>query len=649
MDMFAVIAVFAPLVGAGLVGLGMGRPHFDHMAEFLTCCLMVCASVSALFVIKAVCFEAQTLQLTLFPWVEVQGFQVSWGIYVDALTAVMMGVVTFVSTMVHLYAIGYMHGDKSIPRFMAYLSLFTFFMLSLVTAPNLLQVFFGWEGVGVASYLLIGFWYERPSAGAAAIKAFLVNRVGDIGLALGVFSAFFLFNSVNFNEMFTEVPRVLDVTFALPGLGEVHALSFTCLCLFIGAMGKSAQFGLHVWLPDAMEGPTPVSALIHAATMVTAGVFLMVRLSPMLEYTPSVQTFILVIGGITAFFAATVACTQTDIKRVIAYSTCSQLGYMFAAIGVSAYGAAIFHLATHAFFKALLFLSAGSVIHAVSGSQDLREMGGLWRLIPFTYVAVWIGNLALAGIPYFAGYYSKDIILESLYARGTFFAHFAFAMGIIAAFLTAFYSWRLLVLTFHGKSRMNEAVLSRVHESPLVMLLPLFFLEIGAIFAGYLGQPLFVGEGAHNFWNGALFVSEHSERALSGLHHLPQWVVWLPLIVGVGGISLAFFCYSFVKSIPGILAKRFQFFYHFFLSKWYIDELYNFLFINPSWRLGSFLWQKGDVGIIDAYGPDGVSALTLWKGKCLSKLQTGFVSHYAFSMLLALFSMIVWFFWVLKR
>lgn len=644
METYAFITVFSPLLGAILVGLIMGRHHNEHLAEGITCFFMGLSAIMAGLVIYGVCFQGVRLDFPLLTWIDVGSFQANWGLMVDPLTAVMMGVVTVVSLMVHIYSIGYMHEDKSIPRFMAYLSLFTFFMLSLVTAPNLIQVFFGWEGVGVASYLLIGFWYDRPSAGSAAMKAFLVNRVGDIGLALGIFATFILFDSVTFSTIFPAVGNVIGDSLDLPFLGDTHGLTLICFLLFIGAMGKSAQLGLHVWLPDAMEGPTPVSALIHAATMVTAGVFLMARISPMLEYAPFVRDVILFVGGSTAFFAATVACTQTDIKRVIAYSTCSQLGYMFASIGVSAYGAAIFHLATHAFFKALLFLSAGSVIHAVSGSQDLREMGGLWRLIPFTYAVMWIGSLALAGIPYFAGYYSKDAILEGLWAAGSPLAHYAFIMGIIAAFLTAFYSWRLLLMAFHGSFRGNEAVLSRVHESPPWMTIPLCVLAMGAIFAGYLGADYFIGDARLAFWGPAIFVAPEHRDLFEKMHHLPHLVELAPLIVGVLGISLAILFYGFLKQIPAFLAQQFQFFYKFLLNKWYVDELYEALFIHPAWVIGGFLWQKGDAGVIDRYGPDGVAALTQRQSLRCSHLQTGYLYHYAFAMLLGVLTMLMWIF-----
>src|SRR5689334_6720559 len=441
----------------------------------------------------------------LFTWIDTGDLQVRWALRLDTLSAVMLLVVTIVSSMVHIYSTGYMAHDKSIPRFMAYLSFFTFFMLMLVTSDNFVQLFFGWEGVGLSSYLLIGFWYDRPAANAAAIKAFVVNRIGDFGFALGIFAVFLIFNTLDFDPVFAGAADAAGNTIDFLGW-QVDALTVTCILLFIGAMGKSAQIGLHTWLPDAMEGPTPVSALIHAATMVTAGVFMVARLSPLFEYATTALAVVAIIGGTTAFFAATIGMAQNDIKRVIAYSTCSQLGYMFFAAGVSAYAAAMFHLFTHAFFKALLFLSAGSVIHAMSAEQDMRRMGGLWNKIPYTYAVMWIGSLSLAGIPYFSGYFSKDSILMAAWASGTAVGRYSFTLGIFAAFLTAFYSWRLLILTFHGRPRADEHTMHHVHESPWVMLLPLFVLALGAILAGWLFENFFIGEGRAEFWRRAVLV-----------------------------------------------------------------------------------------------------------------------------------------------
>jgi NADH-quinone oxidoreductase subunit L len=491
-----VAVVLLPLLGAIIAGL-FGRLIGDRASQVVTCSLMVLAGLLSISVFVDVALGGNVRVIELFTWVDSGEFEVSWAVRADTLSAVMMLVVSNISALIHIYSIGYMSHDKSIPRFFAYLSLFTFFMLSLVTADNFLQMFFGWEGVGLCSYLLIGFWYERPSACAAAIKAFLVNRVGDIGFALGIMGCFVLFGSVGFDQVFASVPEYADYTFNFLGI-EGHALTVFAILLFIGAMGKSAQLGLHTWLPDAMEGPTPVSALIHAATMVTAGVFMVCRLSPIFEYAPIALQMVTYVGAATAFFAATIGLTQFDIKRVIAYSTCSQLGYMFFAAGVSAYGAAIFHLMTHAFFKALLFLGSGSVIHAMSDEQDMRKMGGIWRLIPITYAVMWIGSLALAGIGIpgvfgFAGFYSKDIVLEAAYGAHSAAGSFAFWLGIAAAFMTAFYSWRLLFMTFHGAPRADKRVMDHVHESPWIMLVPLLLLSVGAIFAGAFAYDWFVG------------------------------------------------------------------------------------------------------------------------------------------------------------
>jgi NADH-quinone oxidoreductase subunit L len=532
-------------------------------------------------------------------------------------------VVSVVSALIHIYSIGYMAHDKSIPRFFSYLSLFTFFMLALVTADNFIQMFFGWEGVGLASYLLIGFWYERPSANAAAIKAFLVNRVGDIGFALGIAGAFFLFGTVGFDAVFAAVPEMAEARFIFLGF-DAHALTTIAILLFIGAMGKSAQLGLHTWLPDAMEGPTPVSALIHAATMVTAGVFMLCRLSPLFEYAPDALLLVTLVGAMTAIFAATVGVTQNDIKRVIAYSTCSQLGYMFFAIGVSAYGAAIFHLMTHAFFKALLFLGAGSVIHAVSDEQDMRKMGGLWRHIPATYAVMWIGSLALAGIPPFAGFFSKDIILEAAFAAHSGQGLFAYFLGVAAAFLTAFYSWRLLFMTFHGKPRADAHVMEHVHESPRVMLWPLYGLALGAVAAGWVGADAFVGEAREAFWGESLFVFSDND-SIEAAHHVSLWVKLLPLVVALSGIGLAYLFYIARPGLPALVAERFRPLYLFLYNKWYFDELYDALFVRPARILGYGLWKSGDGTVIDGVGPDGLAATTRNLSRRVSRLQTGYL------------------------
>ena len=584
-------------------------------------------------------FEATGIEL--FTWFDSGSFEASWAVRVDTLTAVMLIVVNVCSSVIHIYSIGYMSHDKSIPRFFAYLSLFTFFMLMLVTSDNFVQMFFGWEGVGLASYLLIGFWYERPSACAAAIKAFLVNRVGDVGFALGIAGTFLLFGSVNFDQVFQAVPDLADSRFVFVGL-ESNALTVIGILLFIGAMGKSAQLGLHTWLPDAMEGPTPVSALIHAATMVTAGVFMVARLSPMLEYTPTTLELITYVGAITAFFAASVGLCQNDIKKVIAYSTCSQLGYMFFAAGVSAYGAAIFHLFTHAFFKALLFLCAGSVIHAMSNEQDMRKMGGLWRKIPYTYGLMWIGSLALAGIWPFAGFFSKDIILEAAYASGSGYGNLAYWLGATAAFMTAFYSWRLMIMTFHGAPRAEKAVLDRVHESPRVMIWPLYVLALGAIGAGWIGAEYFVGEGREAFWRDSLVVLPGND-SLAAIEGLPTWVKVLPLIIALSGIAIAYLFYMFRPSLPGLFARRFRPIYIFLLNKWYFDELFDKIFVQPARALGVGLWRSGDGSLIDGVGPDGIAAATRNLSRRAGRLQSGFVYHYAFAMLLGVFGLVTWY------
>ena len=577
----------------------------------------------------------------LFTWIDSGALEVSWALKLDTLTAVMLSTVTVVSALIHIYAIGYMHHDPGIPRFMAYLSLFTFFMLMLVTSDNLVQLFFGWEGVGLVSYLLIGFWYDKPSATAAAIKAFLVNRVGDFGFALGIFATFMLFQSVHLDTIFAAAPDKSADTLVVFG-AEWHALTVICLLLFMGAMGKSAQLGLHTWLPDAMEGPTPVSALIHAATMVTAGVFMVARLSPLFEFSDTALAVVTVVGASTAIMAATIACVQNDIKRVVAYSTMSQLGYMFFACGESAYSAGIFHLMTHAYFKALLFLGAGSVIHAMSDEQDMRKMGGIWRLIPVTYVLMWIGSLALAGIWPFAGFFSKDIILEAAYAAHSGLGQYAFWLGIAAAFLTAFYSWRLLFMTFHGAPRAEAEVMSHVHESPKVMLIPLIGLAIGACFAGYFAFEAFVGEATADFWvNSILVLPVHP--ALENAHHVPAWVKYLPLVMAAGGIGLAYVMYMVAPGLPGVVADRFQWIYQFLVKKWYFDELYDFLFVRPAFVIGRGLWKGGDGALIDGVGPDGVAAATLDLARRMARLQSGYVYHYAFAMLIGVAVLVTWY------
>ncbi|ACI98641.1 NADH-quinone oxidoreductase subunit L [Rhodospirillum centenum] len=643
-----IAAVFLPLLGAFVAGF-FGRFIGDRGAQIVTCTLMLIAAVLSCILFVEVGFSGPeaTRTITLFTWIDSGSFEVDWALRIDALTAVMLVVVNVVSAMVHVYSVGYMSHDPSKARFMSYLSLFTFMMLMLVTADNLVQMFFGWEGVGLASYLLINFWYEKKSANDASMKAFLVNRVGDFGFALGIMAVFFLFGSVEFDAIFTAAPQQANATFNFLGF-EVHALTAVCVLLFIGAMGKSAQLGLHTWLPDAMEGPTPVSALIHAATMVTAGVFMLARMSPLFEYAPGALAFVTVVGGLTAFIAATIGLTQFDIKRVIAYSTMSQLGYMFFAIGVGAYPAAIFHLMTHAFFKALLFLGAGSVIHAMSGEQDMRNMGGIWRLIPVTYGLMWIGNLALAGIIPFAGYYSKDMILEVAYADHSWYGTLAFWLGLAAALMTAFYSWRLLFLTFHGQPRANEKVMAHVHESPQVMLVPLYVLAVGAVAAGFVAYPWFVGHDMAHFWGGSILMlpDVHGETIIDAAHHVPGWVPLAPLGMGVLGIALAYLFYIVRPDLPAKTVAAVRLLHGIVFRKYYFDELYDAVFVKPAQSLGRGLWKGGDEAVIDGLGPDGLAAVTRQLAAGASRLQTGYVFHYAFVMVIGLVVLVGWFFLV---
>ena len=635
--MLYVLCIFLPLIGAAIAGL-FGRWINGRGAMIVTCGALLISALISPFILIEVGLKGHPQTIQIFTWISSGAFTVDWSLHFDTLTAVMLVVVTVVSCAVHFYSIGYMSHDPSIPRFFSYLSLFTFFMLMLVTADNFLQLFFGWEGVGLASYLLIGFWYEKPSANAAAIKAFLVNRVGDFGFALGIMAVFALYGSVSFDAVFDATPGKAGATIEFLG-GQYHALTVICLLLFIGAMGKSAQLGLHTWLPDAMEGPTPVSALIHAATMVTAGVFMVARLSPIFEYAPFALNVVAVVGATTALFAATVGICQNDIKRVIAYSTCSQLGYMFFACGVSAYAAGIFHLFTHAFFKALLFLGAGSVIHAMSAEQDMRKMGGIWSKVKWTYAMMWIGSLALMGVWPFAGYFSKDTVLEAAYAAGTGPGAYAFWLGISAAFLTAFYSGRLIFMTFHGAPRADERVMAHVHESPKSMLIPLVVLSLGAMFAGGVGYSVFVGDGMQVFWGKAILVLPN-HTALADSHHVPAWVKFSPLAVGAIGMGLAYFMYMVKTGLPGWLATRFRFVYLFLYNKWYFDELYDWMFVRPAQYLGRALWREGDGNLIDGLGPDGITAVTRNLAARVSRLQSGYVYHYAFAMLIGVAGLI---------
>ncbi len=639
--------VLMPLLGALAAGF-FGRLLGDRGAQIVTSGLLVASAVLSWIVFFDVALGHQAAyKVQLATWMSSGALQVDWALRVDALTAVMLVVVNTVSALVHIYSVGYMAEDPHVPRFQAYLSLFTFAMLMLVTADNLVQTFFGWEGVGLASYLLIGFWYKKPSANAAAIKAFVVNRVGDFGFAIGIFAIFFVFGSVSYDTIFAAAPAVAGKTFNFLGY-DLDIMTTICLLLFIGCCGKSAQLGLHTWLPDAMEGPTPVSALIHAATMVTAGVFLVARCSPLFELAPVALQVVTVVGASTAFFAATVGLVQTDIKRVIAYSTCSQLGYMFFAAGVGAYEASIFHLFTHAFFKALLFLGAGSVIHAMHHEQDMRHMGGLWRHIKFTYAVMWIGSLALAGIPLFAGYFSKDTILEVAYAAHSGPGTYAFWLGSAAAAMTAFYSWRLLFMTFHGKARWaghghdDHGHAHTPHESPLTMTVPLALLALGAALAGMIFYDNFVGNLREVFWAGSIHVAA-GNHVLEEAHHVPEWAKLLPLVLSLGGILVAFWFYILRPRLPVALAETNPLLYRFLLNKWYFDELYDFIFVRPAFALGRLFWKGGDGRVIDGLGPDGVSARVLDLARRAARLQTGYVYHYAFAMLIGVAALVTWY------
>jgi NADH-quinone oxidoreductase subunit L len=635
--------VFLPLLGALIAGLG-GRILGARACNLLTSGFLVISAILSWFAFFDVAIGGHTYKIEVMRWVSSGALEANWAFRIDTLTAVMLVVVNTVSSLVHIYSIGYMSHDPHQPRFFAYLSLFTFAMLMLVTSDNLLQMFFGWEGVGLASYLLIGFWYQKPSACAAAMKAFIVNRIGDFGFALGIFAIFFIFNTVSLDTIFAEAPGQVGKTFEFIGM-QVDVMTTICLLLFLGAMGKSAQFMLHTWLPDAMEGPTPVSALIHAATMVTAGVFLVARCSPLFELSHTALLVVTLVGVVTAFFAATVGLVQNDIKRVIAYSTCSQLGYMFAALGLGAYGVAIFHLFTHAFFKALLFLGSGSVIHAMSDEQDMRNMGGLFPHLKVTWFLMLIGTIALTGFPFTAGYFSKDAIIEAAFASHSAMAPFAFWMLLLAAFMTSFYSWRLMFMTFHGKPRASSEVMSHVHESPSVMLMPLYILALGSLAAGFVFKDYFIGHDEAMFWGSSIYRAPEN-NIVEELHHVPGWVPWSPFVMMVAGFALAWLFYIKNTSLPVRLAEMHQPLYKFLLNKWYFDEIYDFLLVRPAMWLGRFLWKKGDGMIIDGLGPDGVSARVLDVTNRIVRLQTGFVYHYAFAMLIGVAGLVTYYmFW----
>ena len=632
--------VFLPLIGAILTGL-FGKTIGARNSELLTSILVAISALLSWYVLLNVGWvDGRNDQvIVILKWLTSGALDLSWSIRVDTLTAVMLVVVNSVSAVVHFYSIGYMHEDPSRQRFFSYLSLFTFAMLMLVTSNNFLQLFFGWEGVGLASYLLIGFWHHKESANNAAMKAFIVNRVGDFGFALGIFCIFYFFGSLDFNTVFSNASDLMDKKISIFGY-TFGAISFICFLLFIGAMGKSAQFLLHTWLPDAMEGPTPVSALIHAATMVTAGVFLVARCSPLYELAPAIMSFLVFMGATTAIFAASVALVQNDIKKVIAYSTCSQLGYMFVALGVGAYQVGIFHLFTHAFFKALLFLGAGSVIHAMSNEQDMRNMGGLRKFIPKTYILMLIGTLALTGFGVpglfgMAGFYSKDAIIEAAYVTNIGIGSYAFTMLLLAALMTSFYSWRLIFMTFHGIPRASKEVMSHLHESPSIMLVPLLILVIGSIFSGYVFYDSFIYAEFKEFWASSIFILKDN-YILKELHDVSYLIKWSPTIMMIIGVIIAYYLYIRNPQIPEKIAKDQEVLYNFLLNKWYFDEIYNYIFVKPVVLLGKIFWKRGDENIINRFGPDGISKQVVRVTRKIVQLQSGLIYHYAFSMIIGL-------------
>ena len=627
--------IFLPLFGAILSGF-FGNRLGNKFSQVTTSLLVSLSSILSFIIFYKVITENYSSVVHLATWINSGTLNVNWAIKIDALSSIMLVVVCLISSLIHIYSIGYMSHDPHKPRFMSYLSLFTFSMLILVTSDNFLQLFFGWEGVGLCSYFLIGFWYKKPSANAAAIKAFIVNRVGDVGLAIGIFLIFYFFGTLNYTEVFSNAPNYLNEEINFLGI-NFNVITLTCLLLFIGAMGKSAQIFLHTWLPDAMEGPTPVSALIHAATMVTAGVFLVVRCSPLFEYSEFALNVVAIIGMMTAFFTATIALVQNDIKRVIAYSTCSQLGYMFFAAGVGAYHVAMFHLFTHAFFKALLFLGSGSVIHSLKNEQDIRLMGGIWKKLPYTWILMIIGTLALTGFPFLSGFYSKDAIIEFAYLRGSTVGYYAAGIGVFTALLTSIYSWRLMFKTFHGQYLNKKISIDKIHESPLVMIIPLIILALGAIFSGYLFKDLLIGEeSSYLFWKESIvFLSEINHD------HSPLWLLIITSTLILVSIPISYYLFtdhgkftSENKIFLNTLKERNKYIYNFLLNKWYFDELYDFLFVNPVKKIGLFFWLRGDVKTIDRFGPDGLAKLFKYFSILAVRFQNGFIYHYAFIMLI---------------
>ena len=614
------LILFLPLLGSFISAFFYKRIG-DRTCQIITSAFIVTGAILSSIILLETIKTGKVYEYPILNWITSGSLKLHWSIYVDSLTAVMLVVVNSVSALVHIYSIGYMSHDPHKPRFMSYLSLFTFMMLSLITADNFLQLFFGWEGVGLASYLLIGFWFKKETANNASMKAFIVNRVGDLGLLIAMFLIFKTFGSLNFSEVFSQAADQSKNSIKIFG-GEYNLITTICVFLFIGAMGKSAQIFLHTWLPDAMEGPTPVSALIHAATMVTAGVFLVARCSPLFEYSQYALNLVAFVGATTAIFAASIAIVQTDIKRIIAYSTCSQLGYMFFAAGMGAYNVAIFHLFTHAFFKALLFLGAGSVIHAFHDEQNIEKMGGVWKKIPLTYALMLIGTLALTGFPLLAGFYSKDAIIESAYFSKSFFAGYAFVIGLTTAFITSIYSWRLIFKTFHGKYN-NTMSYEKVHESGPVMLIPLLLLAVGAIFSGYVFHGIFIGENTQ-FWGKAIFFLKQTAHG-----HPPLWLLILIPTLVISAIPLSFILFLKRKDIVEGFVNNNKPFYNFLVKKWYFDELYDLIFVKSFRGIGTFLWQRGDVKTIDAYGPDGVAKVVKNLSDRASSIQSGYLYHYA--------------------
>ena len=622
------LVVFLPLLGSILSGF-FGKFIGVRNSEILTSFFVTLSAIFSCIIFYNVIANLYSENILLFTWIKSGTFIVNWSINIDTLTSIMFVVINCVSSLVHIYSIGYMSHDPHKTRFMSYLSLFTFSMLVLVSSDNFLQLFFGWEGVGLCSYLLIGFWFKRNSANAAAIKAFLVNRIGDFGLAIGIFLVFYLFGTVNYADVFSQVSNLTNNEISFLGI-KFNSINLICILLFIGAMGKSAQIFLHTWLPDAMEGPTPVSALIHAATMVTAGVFLVVRCSPIYEYSPLALNIITIIGMSTAFFAATIALVQNDIKKIIAYSTCSQLGYMFFAAGVGAYNVAMFHLFTHAFFKALLFLGAGSVIHSFQNEQNINEMGGIWRKLPFTWILMIIGTLALTGFPFLSGFYSKDAILEFAYLKGNTIGYLAAGIGIITAIMTSVYSWRLLFKTFHGPYKNTKIKIDTLQESSLVMIIPLIILSFGAAFSGIIFKDIFISSSSSvNFWRDSIYFLEPLSQ-----DHPPDWFLFITPILVTTLIPLVYFLFVKKPSISKLLIETNYPVYKFLKNKWYFDEIYDFIFVKGCKKLGLFFWKKIDISFIDKFGPDGISSLVKLFSLLAVKFQSGFIYQYAFIMLI---------------